>query len=286
MALHDLSFEFIDISECQGAWNFSPRHKLPENLPAWALGGFLISGFDLKTPHLVQNVTQASPTAAAELFFSLYPHLSWPEMVRLNRLPEINKALDCELLMTKYGAKYDERFQKTSDFLWQWPFEVQDYIAEKDIRAFDVTIVDQLSLDVQKNLLIQLVHLKASKSQFCQMLDLCGELILMKTPVAEILEILKSSKALETLRQKRFPQTSEKDLAFKNSLSSFPWPKAVTAQALRKGDVQGLEIKFFVKDAAELDKTLNGLQSVASVWKKTNEPDPALKKLSFKRRHK
>lgn len=276
MVLHDLSFEFIDISECQGSWNFKPQHKLPDNLPAWALGGVLISGFDLKAPHPVQNVTKASPAVAAELFFSLYPHLSWPEIVRLSQLTEISANLDFEMLITKYGTQSDERFKKTSALLLKWPIDVQNYIAEKDIRAFDVTIVDSLSLDVQKELLNLLVQLKPSKSQFCQLLNLCGELILMDTPFVEIVETLKSSQALEELRKKRFPQTSVKDLEFKNFLSTLSWPKAVSAQALRKGDVQGLEIKFFTKDAAELEKTLKGLQSAALQWKQNDEPDPSL----------
>ena len=280
MPLHDLNFEFIDISQCQRSWNFGPLHQLSENLPAWALGGFLISGFDLKEPHLVQNVSNASPAQAAELFYSLYPRLSWPELVRLIHRPDLEKHIDQALLLTKYETKWDARFARTSEFLLLWSAEIQDYLSEKDIHAFDVTIVDQLSLEAQKDILSLLVSIKPSKSQFCQMLELCGELVLTKTSIEELVEILRAPKALEELRKKRFPVTTEKDLAFKNSLQNFSWPKAVSAQSLRKGDVQGLEIKFFAKDAVDFEKTLQGLLAVASDWKQKNgpdnEPDPTL----------
>lgn len=280
MPLQDLNFEFIDISQCQRSWNFGPLHQLSDKLPAWALGGFLISGFDLKEPHLVQNVANASPAQGAELFYSLYPKLTWPELVRLIHRPDLESHIDPALLMTKYDTKWDARFARTSEFLLLWPAEVQDYLSEKDIRAFDVTIVDQLGLDLQKDILSLLVSIKPSKSQFCQLLELCGELVLMGTAIEDLVEILRAPKALEELRKKRFPVTTGKDLEFKNSLQSFSWPKAVSAQPLRKGDLQGLEIKFFVKDAAELEKNLTALLTVASDWKQKNgsdnEPHPAL----------
>ena len=276
MPLQDLNFEFIDISKCQRSWNFGPLHKLPEKLPAWALGGFLISGFDLKEPHLVQNVPKATPAQGAELFYSLYPKLSWPELVRLIHRPDFETQIDPALLLTKYEIKRDERFDRTSQFLLLWPAEVQDYISEKEIRAFDVTILDSLPLDTQKDLLTLLVNLKPSKSLFCQMLELSAELLLMGTAMQELVDVLNAPKTLEELRKKRFPRTTEKDLAFKNSTVTLNWPKGTAAQAVRKGDLQGLEIKFFVKDALELEKILTGLQTVASDWKQKNEADPAL----------
>lgn len=276
MALHDLSFEFTDISQCQRTWNFGPRKALPAQLPAWALGGFLISGFELESPHPVQNVTNASPEQGAELFFSLYHQLSWPEFVRLSHRPELSQKIDCEFLLNKYGAKADARYKKTSDFLLNWPAEIQDYLSDKEVRPSDMAIVDQLDLPAQKDILALLVHLKPSKSLFCQLLELSGEMILMETPIENVMEALKSLKPLEALRQLRFPVSSQKDLGFKNSIAGLQWPKGVTAQSLRKGDVQGVEVKFFVKDAAELEKTLSGLQAVASSWKQENEADPAL----------
>ncbi len=276
MVLHDLSFEFTDISQCQRTWNFGPRHQLSDQLPAWAFGGFLISGFDLESPHPVQNVTNASPEQAAELFFSLYPYLSWPEFVRLSHQPKLAELMDCDFLLRKYGTKSDDRYKKISDFLLQWPAEVQEYLSDKDLRPFDMAIIDQLSLDVQKDILSLLASSKLSKSLFCQLLDLSGELILMETPVEDVMAALKSPNALSELREKRFPLTNQKELALKNLMSSFQWPKGVSSQILRKGDVHGLEIKLFVKDATEFEKTLTGLRSVASNWKKKNEPDPAL----------
>ena len=222
------------------------------------------------------GVTNASPEQGAELFFSLYPHLSWPEFVRLSHRPELAQRIDCELLLNKYGVKSDDRYKKSSDFLLKWSAEVQDYLSDKEVRPFDIAIVDQLALPVQKDILALLVTLKPTKSLFCQLLELSGELILMETPIEDVINALKSSKPLEALRQLRFPVSSQKDLGFKNLISGFPWPKGVTAQAIRKGDVQGVEVKFFVKNAAELEKTLTGLQSVASNWKQENETDPAL----------
>lgn len=276
MALHDLNFEFTDISRCQRTWNFCPRKTLPAQLPAWALGGFLISGFDLESPHPVHNVTNADPEQAAEVFFSLYPQLTWPEIVRLTHRPELAQKIDCDFLLNKYGTKSDPRFKKISDFLLNWSAEVQDYLSEKEIRPFDIAIVDQLTLSTQKDILALLVTLKPTKTLFCQLLELSGELILMETPIENVMDSLKSSKALESLRELRFPVSHQKDQDLKTSMAGFPWPKGVTAQALRKGDVQGIEVKFFAKNAAELEKTLSGLQSVASNWKQENETDPAL----------
>ena len=170
--LSNLNFEFTDISKCQKTWDFGPVHKLPEKLPSWALGGYLLSGFDLDPTHPVQNVTNASPSQAAELFFSLYPKLSWPEIVRLTHQPDLAKSMDCDLLLIKYGMKSDERLLQISHFLLMWPQSIQQYLSEKEIRAFDVVMVAQLPIDVQINILNLLVALKPSKTLFCQLLEI------------------------------------------------------------------------------------------------------------------
>ncbi len=274
--LSNLNFEFTDISKCQKSWDFGPVHKLPEKLPSWALGGFLLSGFDLEPTHPVQNVTNASPSQAAELFFSLYPKLSWPEIVRLTHQPDLEKSLDCDLLLIKYGIKSDERLLQISHFLLMWPQPVQQFLSEKDIRAFDVGMVAQLPIDVQINILYLLVSLKPSKTLFCQMFELAGDLFLMGIPLNDITESLATVKPLEELRKKRYPQTTQNDLKFSNTLQTLPWPKLVSAHSVRKGDLHGVEVKFFVKDATELEKTILGLQTVVSTWKQKNESDPAL----------
>ena len=65
-------------------------------------------------------------------------------------------------------------------------------------------------------------------------------------------------------------------LDFKNSLNAWPWPKSVVVSAQRKGDVQGVEIKFFVKNPGDLEKTLQGLHGVASTWKTQDDSDRPL----------
>jgi hypothetical protein len=276
MALHDLTFEFIDISTCQRSWNFGPRQKLSEILPAWAVDGFLISGFDLESPHPVQNVTGANPAQAAELVFSLYPRLSWPEIVRLQHRPAIQEKIDINLLLSQYGTKWDDHWQKTSDFLIQWPGPVQDFISEKDVRAVDVRVLEPLPVELQKDILDLLVVLKPSKTQFCQMLEMAAELLLMETPAEAIMELLKRPNPLENLRQLRFPMTTEADLKLKEQVQKWPWPKSIAASAQRRGDVQGVEIKFFVKNVSEFEKILSGLQNVCSAWKSKDESDRTL----------
>lgn len=266
MPLHALNFEITTLKACNKSWDFKPMTKASGILPAWALNGYLLTGFDLAPDHPVQNITHYDRNAA-EVLKELYPRLSWAELTRLTNCPQANSYFNMSTLMPTFGFGWDEHWQKTSELLLQWPLEVQNFVTEKDLRPFDMMILVNISRPTQVALLNKLISLGLSKSLFCQTLELCVEILMLDTPLDKVLDILSQSEALEKLRKVRFPQTSTRDQDFKQRTQSWTWPKGVQAQCQRRGDSLGMEFRFFAKSPDELQKILKSVESSAHQWK-------------------
>ncbi len=230
-------------------------------MPAWALDGRLLSGFDLGSEHPVQNVKVTASTDASALLKALYPEITWPEIVRLLDQPDTEKYFNPKVLMETYGFGWDEHWQRVSELLITWPDEIQNYISEKALRPFDLMVLMSLPLQSQIPVLEKLISLNLSKSHFCQTLELAGESLLLGSSVEEILERLNHAHFFEELKKNRFPVTYFGDQAFKEKVEKAPWPKGVQAQTQRRGDTLGVEFKIFAKNRDELSKILKNLET-------------------------
>jgi hypothetical protein len=257
------------VSSYDPSWDFNPRQKLSKLLPAWALDGHLLSGFDLGPQHPVQNMKVSSAEEASDLLKAIYPELSWPEIVRLLDQPDTDKYFNAEHLMAAYGYNWDDHWQRISDLLITWPLEIQNFVSNKDLRPFDLTVLMSLPLPVQIPLLKKLVTLELSKSLFCQILELAGECLLLGTSADEICHILSRSNPLNELKKLRFPVTFAGDGIFKEKIEKYSWPKGVQAQCQRRGDTLGVEFKFFAKNREELLKTLKNIEFSSEPWKES-----------------
>jgi hypothetical protein len=261
MPLHGLSFEMTKLSSCDGSWNFKPRQRTSALLPAWALDGHLLTGFDMGSEHPVQNIQVTSSTDASALLKALYPELTWPEIVRLLDQPDTEKYFYPDALMAAYGLGWDEHWQRVSELLVTWPDEIQNYISEKALRPFDLMVLMSLPLQSQIPILQKLVRLNLSKSLFCQALELAGESLLLSSSLEDILEKLNHSDFLEELKKDRFPVAYFADQGFKEKVEKAAWPKGVHAQTQRRGDTLGVEFKIFAKNRDELSKILKNIET-------------------------
>lgn len=266
MVLHGSNDNLTNLAACDRGWDFHPLAQPSPFLPAWALDGHLLTGFEFEQHHAVHNIIGASPEQACELFYFLYPQLSWPELARLIMAPRASELLPLDLLFQKYGLHWDEHWQRSAQMLCQWPLEIQNFLSEKGIKPFDLTILQSLPLDDQLTLLSSLTSLKLSKSSFCQMLELAGELLLMGRGSDQILGILSRPEALQELKAERYPRTSRQDELFKKNINTWKLPGSLQLQAQRKGDILGLELRTFLKDPSEIEKLIKNLEQVKKIW--------------------
>lgn len=261
MPLHGLSFEMTTVSTCDGSWNFQPRQAFSPLLPAWALDGHLLSGFEMGPEHPVHNIKVSNPGDVSALLKALYPQLSWPELIRLLDRPDTEKFFNAEHLMETYGFGWDIHWQRVSDLLISWPLEIQNYISDKNIRPFDLIVLMSLSLDVQIALMQKMVSRDLTKSQFCQALELAGETLLLGTTLDQILDVMSLPNFLDELKKLRFPVTYTQDQSLKSKIEKASWPKGVQAQPQRRGDTLGIEFRIFAKNREELTKILKNLET-------------------------
>jgi hypothetical protein len=271
MPLHGLSFELTNLSNCDGSWDFSPAQQASPLLPAWALDGHLLTGFHLGHDHPVQNIKSVSSGDASQLLKALYPSLSWTEVVRLLSKPEVEKFFEASHLMQTYGFSWDLHWQKISGLLLTWPMEVQNFIAEKDLKPFDLVVLLSLPTETQIRLLQKLISIQISKSLFCQILEMAGENLLLGTPLQKIEELLGGANPLEELKKSRFPMTFFRDQNFKEKAQKWSWPKGIQAQTQRRGDSLGMEFRFFAKSPDELQKILKSFQTSSEQWKSDHD---------------
>ena len=134
--------------------------------------------------------------------------------------------------------KISEVLKKFSNF--------QSWMDSKKLNQKDIDILTEFpDSKIIEPVLNWISKNQPSHSQGQQILELSGELLLMKKSINPILETEQDSKKLITLLKKlRYPVSSNQDDKNSSIVNSLPWPSSIKARWVRQNDQGSLEISF------------------------------------------
>lgn len=229
-------------------------------MPCFALDGELLCGFDRKEG---QAIEVEEPLV--EIFSQLYPELKLSELARAYRClrPRL-KPENMSSLLNIYGLRNSRRAEKFFSLFSKIPSEFRDWCDIKNPGINDLAVLfcfeDLASL---KEVLQKIATDNLSKSQGVQALELCGELMLsgQVRQVTESLPIDSAAAWLAQLKRLRYPITTEKVNDREKKLSRLPWPKGTSAQLVRNGDRDCVELKIRAGSALDLQQQLDALKA-------------------------
>ncbi len=254
--------KLVDIETLQRNLNFWPQKPWPKSMPCLALNGELLCGFERKQG---QAIEVSEPLS--EIFSQLYPTLKLSELARaFQRLKPLLSTEEMSLLLNTYDLRNSHRTEKFFLLFERMNPEFLNWCDLKAPGVNDLAILlcfeDLTPLDgvTQK---IATDHL--SKSQGVLALELAGELILsgLMQEITNSLSLKSTSAWLTQLKRLRYPITTEKSNKKEKRLNHIPWPKGTTAQWIRNGDQDCIELRVRALGAKELSQQLEVLKSLS-----------------------
>lgn len=237
----------------------------------------VVAGFSILTAETEVLSWSASPASTPhfwlELFVSLYPNLTLPELARIKAQPW-QHFFEFNSLLEKYHYRTSANLLRLLDLLAQLPSELQDYLSEKKYAPKELSIIALVPFELAEKTLAFIKMQNFSKSQGAQALEWLLEIQMQAAndSLAGLSEYQAATAdlSLEKIHRSRYPLTQirdeqkEKDLRQKLERA---WPQSLQAQFLRKGDRSGFELKLFVSNPVELKKYILNLEKVAAEWK-------------------
>lgn len=230
-------------------------------------------------PHIITQVQDEKDvvclnpqtTNLPQLIFDLYPDLS---LVELASLEENLWKLDLDIfpkILEKYNLNSTENLSATLEVIRNLPVEFRTWAHERRASVRDLA---PLRCEISKEFffaLEQIVRTRATRQQGAQILEIAVELYLGGTSLSEVMNLSDSAEIwLAHLKKIRYPLSSNADREMQNKVKSMPWPSHVEAEWQRRGDQAGVQIKLFVQSENELNKYLENLKSMKSLWTTTN----------------
>lgn len=252
------------IKECDNVFSFYQRRPLKMGFPILAWGTHIITPVQEG-----KDVVSLDPqsTNLAQLICDLYPDMS---LVELASLEENLWQLDLDIfpqVVEKCNLYYSENLTTTLEILRQAPEEFRNWAHERRVSVRDLA---PLRCEVSKEftfVLEQIVRTRATRQQGAQILEIAVELYLGGTPLSEVMNLSESAEIwLAHLKKIRYPLASNADREMQNKIKSLPWPSHVEAEWQRRGDQAGIQIKLFAQSENELNKYLENLKGMKSLW--------------------
>ncbi len=263
--------ELKPMTLCDASLDFSPITKWPQGLPAVAVNGLVLAGFQ-QSLVFDHSIADHDSEKIAELFRSLYFDLSFIEASRLVEKAKDHPNFPIESVLSHLGWNTSEHFFKVVTAVQKLNSDSQTWCAEKKLNPQDLSILLSLNTEVgfaQADLLIQKIKsLRLSKSQGVQALETALELLLM----GKSFEDLENTKSewLEHLKTLRYPQSTTSDQIQQQKMTALPWPGTSHAKWTRQGDRTGVELKLFVSNPTDLKKYLLSLTKVQDLLEQEN----------------
>lgn len=258
------------ISQCATGLNFSPRTSWPEGLPAVAINGHVIAGFHQEAvfDHTLDWTDQDS---IASLFRSLYFELTSCELARLWKSTRELPQFPISEVFAKFQVRWNSNTEKLCEIISQLPRGFQDYCSEKKWSFGDFQPLAASQGLILSPFFLRIIEMNLTRNLSVLALELVVDLLLMGKAPMEILPLESSQPGevwIETLRQLRYPQASQKDDWASQQVDQLPWPGTAQARWTRQGDRAGIELKLFVANPTDLKKYLQSLSVVQEVMEK------------------
>lgn len=256
----------IPTTQCIAAINFEPGLSWPSGLPAVAINNVIFAGFHCDMA-FNNEIPFNEAEKIADLFKSLYPDLSFAELVRFSKKSESISWIPTSMIQTKYGFQVNAFFKECSEALLKQSMGFQKWCESKKVGPQDLApLLSSNGLDIRP-LQLKIISLNLSKSEGIQALEIGIDLLLM----GHLWEELKGSDAepgkawINHLTHLRYPQTFRRDQERQQKWQGLPWPGTSQARWVRQGDRAGVELKIFVSQPSDLKKHLVSLQRVQEI---------------------
>lgn len=252
----------VDIESLDKQLDFEPLKPWPKSMPCFALNGQLLCGFDRRNG---QAIELNEPLA--EIFTQLHPQL---------KLSELSRAFQClrphlspeqmSGLLKHYGIKNSRRAEKFFTLFGNMTSEFRNWCDDKNPGINDLAVLFCFeNLKPLVAVMKKVATEQMSKSQGTLALEIAGELILsgQEDAVGDSLSVTPAPAWISQLKRLRYPITTEKVDDRKTRLNNIPWPRGTSAQLVRHGDRDSVELKIRTSGANELSQQLEALQSLS-----------------------
>lgn len=258
------------VSQCASYLDFEPRSPWPQGLPAVAINGYVIAGFqqDSVFDHCMSWDQEEE---IASLFRSLYFELSACELARLWKNALLLPSFPVKKIFSKFHVPWTESIEKLCPLVTQLPIGFQNFCTAKKWSFSDFLPLTAAQGLIMSPFYLRMIEMNLSRNHGVLALELIVDLLFMgRTPV----ELLPSDTTvtaeqwLESLRALRYPESSGKDHWSSRQLDQLPWPGTAEARWTRQGDKPGIELKLFVSNPSDLKKYLQSLSEVQSLLEK------------------
>jgi hypothetical protein len=263
--------ELINFTQCTTNLNFDPIHNLNIYLTPTAYSSELLNGFNHEPSIKVLNCNRTDGKLLP-LLKNLYNELSYIEILRLSscleKVPHLLGDNTQEEFFSTFGLKLDINLKQINLLVTQLPQQFLNWCAEKKwgpqdfapLRSFSEGI-SQLAPYLEKLNRVDTKNSPFSKSDGTQVFELLVELLMLNKNLTRLLS-LELSQWLPILKRERFPITTTQNQNKEDQLKKFSWPLHSQAKWARKGDKSGVELKLFISNAQELERSLIKLEQL------------------------
>lgn len=255
--------DFLQLSECQKDWNFSPQSPWPEALPAYSWQGQVLAGF--KHPTSSKTVV-LSATKLSEALKACYPSLSLSELARLAlRLKKSCTETDLAEIFQIYGQRYHSGLFDICEKIATSPMSFQNWAAERKLSPKDLSPLKLIEPATLTPFLEALATKKASSSTGKKIIEWGIEVFLIEESLEAILSPSEQSAEdwLTVLKSRRYPKSTERDQSQTNKLHNLRWPKGIRGSWQRSGDQTHLNISLNISSTQDFEDKLQQLQKIS-----------------------
>lgn len=246
--------------------NFHPQREWPQEFPPFVWQGLQLTNWSQDTGHVELKGEWA------EIFFQLYPQLTFCELADLFQLIQKNKLTDSypinlKNLFSKYNYFYNAELVADMNLIIRLPESFKKWATEKKLQPGDLlplrAVQDLTSINLW---LIQWNSLSVSRSDGTQLLELLCDLSLQGKLNLKVPEKY-STELMRELKKLRYPEATKRETDLNQALSLLPWTKEINTKTERRGDTLGVEIKFFIRNAQDLKNKIDSQSRVLESWR-------------------
>lgn len=261
--------QLLPISQCDTKILRSPlTNKEHSHLPGFAINQIVITGFEQNfvLNHDSKNFDEES---LALLIGSWLQGISFIEAAQFWRATQPLGWIPQKLVLQNCGFRPNEQWQTLAILALNLPLSFQAWLRDKKVSPQELMVL-QSAKNLDLNLFADaLVANSCSRAMGIQALELFVELRLMNHAESELLPAPGQDPQLwiSELRLKRYPQTHKKDQHHRKIVETLAWPKYTEAKWIRQGDQAGLELKLFVTNKAELNRSISSLEQIQNLLK-------------------
>lgn len=195
---------------------------------------------------------------------SIYQNISFLELIEILICLNTEKiTIDTFALFSQFNYRFNGKVEKLIAMWPHLPFDFRQWSKQRSLAPADLyplTALSNASLIAQ--CLSHIAHLRMTRNQGTQSLELIVDCFLMGASAQDILKLSTSADEWQKhLHALRFPQTRERDTTKQNKWMS-AWPKSLSTRWWRQGDRSGVEVRFVIGSKKELAEKISTLSRV------------------------